>query len=117
MRFRAPERAAEEEPVQWTPAGRFQAFDAAPADRRSFFRSRKFLFLVGGAIAGSGAALLATGERSRQAPAFNCSFYPALPLAPCIPAHAEKTRSGIRDGFGGGMLVGGFIVIYVAIGR
>jgi len=82
---------------------------------KSFFRSRLFLALLGGAIAGTGAALLATGESSREIPASNCSsFYPA-PFVPCIPAHTEKTRSGVRDGFGGGMLVGGLLVVWVSL--
>lgn len=116
MRGHSTEGTIEGGPIQSALVGRFNSPAAPPVAARSFFRSRKFLFLLGGAIAGTGAALLATGERSRQVPATNCSFYPA-PFVPCISAHSEKTRSGVRDGFGGGMLMGGFVVVWVAIAR
>ncbi len=84
----------------------------APTPRRSFFRSRKFLAVLGGAVAGTGAVLLATGWRTRQVPAANCTSSAAMVLVPCIPAHTQRTRSGTRDGVGGGLLVGGFVLVY-----
>ena len=87
---------------------------SAQASRKSFFRSRRGLAAIGAALAGAGVALLATSGRTRQVPASNCSFYPA-PFIPCVPAHEEKTRSGVQNGLGGGLLVGGFGVVYVSM--
>ncbi len=103
-------------PIRSASAGGLNDPKTQAVAAKSFFRSRLFLALLGGAIAGTGAALLVTGEGTRQVPASNCSFYPA-PFVPCNPAHTVKTRSNIRDGLGGGMLIGGIVVVWVGIQR
>jgi hypothetical protein len=76
------------------------------------FRSRRAWIIAGIALAGAGAALLATSGRTRRVPAANCDSSAAMVLIPCIPAHTEQTRSSAQDAAAGSLLLGGIVTIY-----